>query len=421
MNNKNSVLALDPFAISEHPTPAQKQWAEWFVSITEDVTGVYHIRRIHYRTLGKSKPDGSPYENTNSDAKMLGRASEYARYLGLVDFDLIEDHKNPGVVVRTGYYEDTAITTFNPTPRSFGFSTIDRELEIFDYAYGDMVSFQVQTRQPYHLEIWIEKSTLNDVLIPVAKKFGATLVVATGQFSVTNVKDLFSRIKDLGKPVRIFYLSDFDPAGNSMPVAVGRKLEWFVRTRKPDLDVCLMDIALKENQCLEYELPRMPMDRSDKYKGNFEAKYGEGATELDAIEALYPGLLGKLLFNAIKTYYDSDLESQIQELTWSEALRSKENKKQYLRDIVSKCPPELSSLIEQYNTLVNEATKITSEIRQIARNALNAVAQYEFSLKMPEKSSRVVEDRHCNFVLDSRLSPEDQLLSYERSKNRRSK
>lgn len=73
-----------------------------------------------------------------------------------------------------------------------------------------------------------------------------------------------------------------------------------------------------------------------------------------------------------------------------------------------------------FGSSVNEATKVTSEIRQIARNALNAVAQYEFSLKMPEKSSRVVENKHCNFVLDSRLSPEDQLLSYERNKNRRS-
>jgi hypothetical protein len=40
------------------------------------------------------------------------------------------------------------------------------------------------------------------------------------------------------------------------------------------------------------------------------AKYGEGATELDALEALYPGVLRQILVGEIERYIDAGLDSR---------------------------------------------------------------------------------------------------------------
>ena len=51
--------------------------------------------------------------------------------------------------------------------------------------------------------------------------------------------------------------------------------------------------------------------RSRKPNGapaKFEARFGDGATELDALEALHPGELGRILVQEIERYYDATLE-----------------------------------------------------------------------------------------------------------------
>ncbi|MGH8604949.1 MAG: hypothetical protein ACREXR_19825, partial [Gammaproteobacteria bacterium] len=80
---------------------------------------------------------------------------------------------------------------------------------------------------------------MNDVLLPICNQHGANLVTGAGELSVTAVQSLVERITS--KPTRIFYISDYDPAGQSMPVAVARKLEFLLRDS--DADVRLYPIA----------------------------------------------------------------------------------------------------------------------------------------------------------------------------------
>jgi hypothetical protein len=49
-------------------------------------------------------------------------------------------------------------------------------------------------------------------------------------------------------------------------------------------------------------LPRIPIKESDKRKGHFEARYGEGATELDALEAIHPGELARIVKERVEVY-----------------------------------------------------------------------------------------------------------------------
>ena len=43
----------------------------------------------------------------------------------------------------------------------------------------------------------------------------------------------------------------------------------------------------------------------------FEERFGEGMTELDALEALHPGELQRILVTEIERYYDDGLDDEI--------------------------------------------------------------------------------------------------------------
>ena len=404
------ILSIDPFDVSSNPTPAQTSWAEWFKEITKDVNPPYHIRRIHYRTLGKLKPDGLPYENTDNDSALMGKASEYARYLGLIPFDAIEDHKNEGETVSVVYLPDEVSVGLEMGARNLAIPTIDDASDtIHDFRGGSpIINYGVAIRQPYHLEIWIEKSTMNDVLIPIAKEFGAGLYVAGGQFSLTNIADLFKRIRGLKKPVRLFYLRDFDPAGQTMAKAVARKIEWFVRKQQPELDLKLFDVALTHQQCLEYQLPRSPMDREERYKGKFEVKFGEGATELDALEALRPGALADIVKGALQPYFDEDLADDIKDLEESEEERFEGFREGIIEDIVRTNRERLDPLIAEYNDAVTKADEIGSEIEKVINSA---DLDGDFELEYPKESS-VRAEEEMEPVVDTTLSFEEAMERY---------
>ncbi|MGA2466857.1 MAG: hypothetical protein ABSH06_21230 [Thermodesulfobacteriota bacterium] len=407
---RHRVLAIDPFDISQRPAPAELGWAKWFKEITEGVNPPYHIRRIHYRTLGKLKPDDSTYENTTNNSSLLAKASIYARYLGLVDFDLIEDRKNEGEVVQVVYDPDEVSTDFSINPKSFTYPEIDGAEDVVQVNSENCIEYGVGIRQPYHLEIWVEKSTMNDILIPITKKYRTRLVVASGQFSLTNVKDLYEGIKDLEKPVRIFYLRDFDPAGENMPTAVARKIEWFIRTRRPEIDLKLFDVALTDEQCVKYKLPRTPISEKKglKYKAAFEEKYGEGATELDALEALHPGTLTNILDDAISPYFDEELEETITDLEESETERLEQSQEDIVSEIVESKRVKLDPLIEEYNILMEKVNSVGSKIEALMESTRG---DYSFEAEYPEESDQVV-DEEADPILDTRISYEEQLKKY---------
>ena len=79
-----------------------------------------------------------------------------------------------------------------------------------------------------------------------------------------------------------------------MPKAVARKVEFTIAKFGLDVDLQLIPLVLTPDQCRQYRLPRTPIKDTEKRKDKFEQTFGVGATELDAMEALYPGELAKL-------------------------------------------------------------------------------------------------------------------------------
>jgi hypothetical protein len=146
---------------------------------------------------------------------------------------------------------------------------------------------------------------MRDILDDVGRQYGVTRVYSLGEISlVACVKLILDRVASNGnRPIRVLYLSDFDPAGRSIPVAAARKVEWLIRKHNLDIDLQLVPILLDHDQCVHYQLPRTPL-KADAHQ------FGEGATELDALEALHPGELRSIVTEALDRYYDHDLHDR---------------------------------------------------------------------------------------------------------------
>jgi hypothetical protein len=312
------VTDLIPLAPQNDPfytgTPGDWALAEWFAGLWQafGYTTKVHIRRVHYQIVSQNPPvvmpNGLPYENTENCWNILNLASKAARYLQLVDPQSFVDRRNPEAVV----YASHRI----PEPEVWATSRLwGSQLRLPDFP--ELPGYRVSGYEPvqaFHLECWCEKSTMNDVLEPLCQQYGMNLQTGLGELSITATLALVHRLQEVGKPARIFYVSDFDPAGQSMPVSVSRKVEYFVRTLGLTADVRVFPVILTLEQVQYYQLPRTPIKETERRRGGFEDRYGEGAVELDALEALYPGELQHLIRQCISSYYDTTLPERTQEM-----------------------------------------------------------------------------------------------------------
>jgi len=162
--------------------------------------------------------------------------------------------------------------------------------------------------QPCLVEVWIEKSTMNDELLPVCSWLGVNLVTSIGFQSITAMVDLVKRAVDSGKPARVLFIADHDPAGDGMAIAVARQAQYRIEQQLGiDLDLTIEELMLTPAQVQKYRLPRVPIKEKDRRRQGFEDRHGHGAVELDALEALHPGEFAKIVRKAINRYRDSSL------------------------------------------------------------------------------------------------------------------
>lgn len=334
----------DPFYTG---TPGDWTLAQWFADLWQQFgyTSGVHIRRVHYQIVSQQPPvimpNGLPYENTEACWDVLNQASKQARYLGLVDPGAFVDRRNPSPHLFTG--EAASTPAINIDPGLWGTPTLPSFPEL-PRCWVDGYTGQ----QRYHLEIWCEKSTMNDVLLPLCERYGANLVTGLGEMSITATLALAQRFN--GKPVRIFYVSDFDPAGQSMPCAVARKIEYFQRNGGYEADVKLFSVVLTADQVQRYQLPRTPLKKTEKRAGKFEDRHGSGAVELDALEALYPGRLASILTAELDRYYDRGLEQRV----WSARNKLNTDLYQQRQAILDDYSAEIDELQTEYEQLRGE-------------------------------------------------------------------
>jgi hypothetical protein len=431
------VIALstgrDPFLSGQ---PAQVTKAQWFLGLWQRFgydSGI-HTRRIHYQLVvqpegQRRRHDGTTYDNTEQCWALLQDASLAARYLGLVDPLAFDDHRNPPPVLPVGWGEVP-----EPPSLEWLFSFLGWRLPTIATALADGIDLALpepevrgydyrRLDQAYHLELWIEKSTMDDVLEPLAEAYGAVFMPGAGFQSVTNaVKLVARRAQESGKPVRIFYLSDFDPAGDKMPAAIARQIEFWLPLYAPDADIKLTPLGLTREQVVAYALPTIPNKDSDTRKANFEKKHGEGAVELDALEALYPGELARIVRAALDPYMDAELEERLLDAgaaAQDQMTAAWEAHTAEIRARLETIETEARQVYARYEqVLARLARRLERELAP-ARDALAAVAsdladaQDTFAPDVPERPQSEAQPEEDAWLFESQRTYLEQLRLYK--------
>lgn len=313
----------DPFYTGR---PSERAAAEWFAGLWQRFgyrSGV-HLRRVHYQVVSQDplvlRPDGTLYENTEACWAYLCSAGKWARYLGLIDPLAFKDKRNPKPGIFAHWSNPGDFSYSNPEPdyeledpEDWNWYGLPGLPELPDLPHGlpDLPGFYVygyDVQQAYHVEVWVEKTTMDDILEPLCREYRANLITGAGEMSITAVLDFLKRARESERAARILYVSDYDPAGLGMPISVARKIEFYQRADGyGDLDVRLQPIVLTADQVERYRLPRVPVKDSDLRKANWQAHHGKGQVELDALEALHPGELAGVVEGALLNYYDTTL------------------------------------------------------------------------------------------------------------------
>ncbi|MGA7077020.1 MAG: hypothetical protein WBZ42_10860 [Halobacteriota archaeon] len=425
--NVDDVLALskqgDPFYVGQK---AHIQHAEWFrekfnafVAHMEahNERSTPHLRAIHYWLVTQPtiilRDDGRLYENDTASWHYLGAASRAARYLGYVDAERFIDQRNPAPIENVATDPPVygcEVSSWMDLPKITVQDASFQLPQLSKYVESGESSDPELRAQPYHIEVWCEKSTMNDVLMPVCERYGVNYVTGKGTMSITSVLDLIKRVEMTEKPARVLYISDFDPTGDSMPRQVARQIEFWLTVRESDAEIKLEPVALTHEQVRRYGLPQKfiprkeDAKRGEQYKERWEDTYG-GATELDALHAIYPGELQGIVTEWIERFYDSDLRERYVE---------------YADDVETLCDAENSEIDDRYEERLSRLESAVSdvvdgfndEIAALQERFDDALAPYKRDLEslyeeVDGYADNAVEDLDIPPPPESEIAPDD--------------
>ncbi len=433
------LLALlpenDPFNCG---APADILKAEWFKAMWDKhhiVTS--HTRRIHYKLVVASerRHDGKIYLNTAMDAKYLQEASVAARWLGLVSADAFRDHRNPEAIIY-GPLEPE----FSSTP--FVHHELEELLWLLPSIRADLGSPSLLIPDPkvtgywpdayldapYLVEIWIEKSTMDDVLLPLCEELKINCVRFSGSPSITRATEFLARVQRTEKPGRILYLSDYDKNGDNMPMIASRHLEFMVRSQNLNVDIAVNALAITPEQIVKYKLPRVPAKATHPGLARFEASHGQGAVELDALEGLHPGELERLVREAVAPYQDPNIGRRLDQVrdetddlvdeAWEEVIKPVKKRLNKIRAQVRGTVQDYETRLRELNTDLQTRLKpLRAQLEPLQKNIRAEAAR--FRPEVPDRpKAKIKSPNEKNWLFHSDRDYEAQLDVYNAYKNR---
>jgi hypothetical protein len=314
---------------------------------------------LHYAIVQEAKiekPNGEIYRNTEADWIWLSEnAGKAARWLGYIPFERIIDARNAEPIIHRK-------AKVRPEARlSIGLD-IDipdaEDIEPLPIAKGFV------PRQAYQFAIFGEKSSLENIVAPIAQNFEADLYLPQGEISDTQVYLIARDANADGRPLVMFTLSDCDPAGHQMPISIARKLQAFKDQFFPDLEFEVVPVALTPEQVEAEGLPSAPMKDGERRADRWREAFGIDQTEIDALTtpARRP-ILERLIRQAFTPYTDPTLNRRVAEAKaeWNTSAREAiaeqidAERLDQIREEASAKLEELRESIERINEQLNLA------------------------------------------------------------------
>jgi len=253
--------------------------------------------------------------------KQFGRVTVRQVYYQLVSRGVIENSKKSyanfinhlttgrkaGVIPWDAFEDRSRIYHKEPTPKYDIHKKKDpqRELEDwFQYALDPQVSTEydlpIWFRQPYYIELWVEKDALAGFLSPICEELGVSLVVSRGYTSYTfkeEAKKRFLGIQEMGREPVLLYLGDLDPSGYDI-----------FRCLKEEMGIeRIFRIGLHPEDVKQYGLVSNPIKDGDLRSNGFKKMFPELEAQVYELDALPPGELMDRARRNILKYFDGQI------------------------------------------------------------------------------------------------------------------
>ena len=255
-------------------SPSYEQVVEAALEVFEQYDTAITLRQLYYRLVARLL-----IPNTINSYKRLSRIMVKAREQGDVPRNCLED-RSRRILGRgdTGYdsaeeYLKNKLSGLQDSWKGF--------------------TMPMWEDQPVYLLISLEKDALSRLVSRVGNRYSVRTFPTRGYPSYSYVQTMANYMQTRlgGKPTIVLYFGDFDPSG----VDIERDLEDRLG-RYGATEYKVKRIALTADQIKQYNLPPMPVKRSDARAEGFMAEHGDKSVELDALD---PNLLQDTVEKAI--------------------------------------------------------------------------------------------------------------------------
>lgn len=234
------------------------------------------LRQLYYRFVANGW-----IPNTERSYKNLGTLLSQARRAGLIDWNHMVDRMRGAVTL--GHWSSPA--------------------EIIQSAAAGY-HIDLWEGQPFHVEVWVEKDALVDVVARAANEWDVGYTACRGYLSDSEMYQSAQRHRSRylnGQKVIVLYLGDHDPSGLDMTRDVTDRLEMFSGY---SLAVEVRRIALNMDQIEQYNPPPNPAKVTDSRFEAYLSEYGEHSWELDALD---PDVIVDLITAELETIVDRQM------------------------------------------------------------------------------------------------------------------
>ena len=158
-------------------------------------------------------------------------------------------------------------------------------------------------RQPYRVEVWIEKDALTGVIEGVCKRWDVPYFSCRGYNSQSEMWVAGQRLSNHsqdGQRCLVLHLGDHDPSGLDMTRDIRERLITFMMYEGVE-PASVERIALNQDQISQYNPPPNPTKLSDSRADWYISQHGFDCWELDALD---PKVIERLIENAIMDVID---------------------------------------------------------------------------------------------------------------------
>jgi hypothetical protein len=340
-------------------------------------------RRLHYFIVslpeaermipGRGTGASRLYSNSRADYNTLCRMIKNARIRGLIPFSSVIDEKNDPAIYMparsnfSGWIEPVL-------PDIGSLPDLQTVYEMPEWPeFVEAIEFRPFVEkaprfayQPRRMVIAIEKATSRERLEALARRYGADLLIFSGQSSLTRINDVCERARAEDKALAVLYVSDLDVAGWNMSTAFMTN----VNAIYPRGDHVCESVALTRDQAVRYELPTSFDPESKGYSEAEKARFiaesgGRSCIELDALdESVLLDLLDKALSR--HSYLAEDRAAE------REARRRLQDDADELTGTV-----DLSRFRTEYEEMQAEHSQLADEVRTFRDDIGERVATVE--------------------------------------------